>query len=247
MTRLAPRLAALLALLSLAMLVRDVHAQAPVPLAPVPRPLPAVRDTAAPTPPIDSLFDLAALRARLGALPAAPDTGFLRRLFRMHWDTAGRPLAPVAVQPVTGEWRDSVVAALRATRRTIGPRNAPLQVHLEVRTGPEADAALHALEIADVRLSDPRRLQRQLQGAVQEILRDDDALLGRELTARVRLAVGPDGLPSDLVLVAPSGHARIDEAALQLVRQSLFVPMRVNGIAVKSLAVLPLRFVFPDG
>ena len=243
MTRLAPRLAALL---SLALHAPAVRAQEPVPVTPVPRPLPAARDTTAPTPPLDSLFDLAALRARLGALPVAPDTGFLRRLFRLHWDTAGRPLAPVAVQPVTGEWRDSVVAALRATRRTIGPRGAPLEVHLEVRTGAEAGAALHTLEIADIRLDDPRRLQRRLQDAVQEILRDDDALLGRELTARVRLSVGPDGLPSDLVLVASSGHARIDEAALQLVRQSVFVPMRVNGTAVRSLAVLPLRFIFPD-
>lgn len=250
MSRPLARPAALLVALPVALFIATAvapaaRAQEPVPAPPVARPLPAARDTA---PPLDALFDVPALRARLAALGPSPDTAALARTFRVQWGTAGQAFAPVLIAPMRegGWWRDSVFAALKATQRAIPPREALLQRHVELRTGPDPYAALRDLVVEDVRLADPSRLRRQLQQAVEDLLAVDESLVGAELTARVQVTVDRDGSPGDLRLLASTGRAALDEAALRLVRQSRFVPMHVNGSAVKSLAVLPLRFIFPE-
>ena len=58
----------------------------------------------------------------------------------------------------------------------------------------------------------------------------------------LNVAVGLDGRSGEIALKQISGHPLLDEAAIQAVRRWTFEPARVDGRAVSSFAVVPVRF-----
>ncbi|MFO1334225.1 MAG: energy transducer TonB [Piscinibacter sp.] len=58
----------------------------------------------------------------------------------------------------------------------------------------------------------------------------------------VRVFVGVDGVPRQLQLLHSSGFARLDEAALEGVRQARFKPPTENGRAISGWARIPIPF-----
>jgi len=65
---------------------------------------------------------------------------------------------------------------------------------------------------------------------------------GEQGRVLIRVLVAPDGTAQDVVLKASSGHERLDQAALDTVRQWRFVPARVGGEAVAAWVVVPISF-----
>jgi len=56
------------------------------------------------------------------------------------------------------------------------------------------------------------------------------------------LRVGLDGKIEDLEVLHSSGFPRLDEAAIKALRESTFVPAKVNGVAVASRQRLIVNF-----
>lgn len=61
-------------------------------------------------------------------------------------------------------------------------------------------------------------------------------------TVMLRVYVQPTGLPADIELKQSSGHARLDEVALDTVKRWRFVPARQNDTAVAGWVVVPITF-----
>lgn len=61
-------------------------------------------------------------------------------------------------------------------------------------------------------------------------------------TVMLRVYVQPTGLPADIELKQSSGHARLDEVALNTVKRWRFVPARENDTAVAGWVVVPITF-----
>ncbi|WP_374427930.1 energy transducer TonB, partial [Ideonella dechloratans] len=66
--------------------------------------------------------------------------------------------------------------------------------------------------------------------------------LGETGTALVRVVVDVNGLPREVTLHQSSGHARLDQAALDAMRAARFQPYRVDGQPVEAVAIAPLAF-----
>jgi protein TonB len=58
----------------------------------------------------------------------------------------------------------------------------------------------------------------------------------------VRILVSPDGLPDHIELKHSSGSARLDEAALRVVKKWRFVPAKRGGQSVAAWVVVPIAF-----
>jgi periplasmic protein TonB len=65
---------------------------------------------------------------------------------------------------------------------------------------------------------------------------------GEQGRVLLRVLVAPDGTTQDIVLKTSSGHERLDQAALDTVRQWRFVPARVGREAVAAWVVVPISF-----
>ncbi|MEK8045579.1 energy transducer TonB [Ideonella margarita] len=65
---------------------------------------------------------------------------------------------------------------------------------------------------------------------------------GEQGTVLVRLVVDTAGLPQRITLHRSSGHARLDEQALQAMRAARFKPYLQDGVAVEWTAVAPLEY-----
>ncbi len=66
--------------------------------------------------------------------------------------------------------------------------------------------------------------------------------LGEEGTVTLRVRVGPDGLPRDILLQSGSGHARLDQAARDAVAAWRFAPARLGSKSVAGWVVVPIHF-----
>lgn len=62
----------------------------------------------------------------------------------------------------------------------------------------------------------------------------------------LRVQVGANGLPIDVVLHASSGFDRLDQAALQTVRRWKFVPARFGSEPVAASVLVPIVFSLKD-
>ncbi|MBX3665011.1 MAG: energy transducer TonB [Burkholderiales bacterium] len=66
--------------------------------------------------------------------------------------------------------------------------------------------------------------------------------LGEEGRVVLRVFVDERGLPARVELRSSSGHQRLDEVALETVRQWKFVPARRGGQAVSAWVLVPISF-----
>jgi protein TonB len=58
----------------------------------------------------------------------------------------------------------------------------------------------------------------------------------------IRVLVSVDGLPERIELKASSGHARLDQSALETIRGWKFVPARQGSETVAAWVVVPITF-----
>jgi periplasmic protein TonB len=63
-----------------------------------------------------------------------------------------------------------------------------------------------------------------------------------EGSAHLRVLVGEDGRPQQVQVSRSSGHALLDEAAIQCVRAARFKPYIHNGVPRAALVVVPIDF-----
>lgn len=69
--------------------------------------------------------------------------------------------------------------------------------------------------------------------------------LGEEGRVMLWVMVEADGLPSKVEVRTTSGHARLDQAAVDAVRNWKFVPARRGSEAVGAPVIVPLSFTLP--
>jgi protein TonB len=61
-------------------------------------------------------------------------------------------------------------------------------------------------------------------------------------TVYLRVLIGPDGEPRDVIIDRSSGHKALDEAAREAILKSQFRPHRENGVARAAVAIVPVEF-----
>jgi protein TonB len=66
--------------------------------------------------------------------------------------------------------------------------------------------------------------------------------MGLEGEVRIEVLVGVDGKPQELRLARSSGHAVLDEAAMETVTTWRFVPARRGAEAIAARVQVPIRF-----
>ncbi|MBI5255028.1 MAG: energy transducer TonB [Burkholderiales bacterium] len=66
--------------------------------------------------------------------------------------------------------------------------------------------------------------------------------LGESGTVLLRVLIDVNGLPRQVTLHKSSGHARLDEQALQAMRGARFKPYTENGVAVEGVAIAALQY-----
>ena len=59
----------------------------------------------------------------------------------------------------------------------------------------------------------------------------------------LRVLISPLGQVANVVVRSSSGHPRLDDAAVEAMRQARFRPYTENGIAYKALVDIPFDFV----
>ena len=60
--------------------------------------------------------------------------------------------------------------------------------------------------------------------------------------ATVRVLIDEQGRPAELRVQSSSGYARLDEAALEALRDARFRPYAENGVAQRVWALVPIHF-----
>ena len=66
--------------------------------------------------------------------------------------------------------------------------------------------------------------------------------LGEQGTVFPRVYVGLDGTPTRLEVKQSSGYARLDDVALNTVKQWRFVPARQGALAIGEWVIVPISF-----
>lgn len=65
---------------------------------------------------------------------------------------------------------------------------------------------------------------------------------GWEGTVLVRVAVQPDGRPESVQVRKSSGHAILDDAAIEAVKKWRFIPAKDGNIPIRSVVEIPIHF-----
>ena len=63
---------------------------------------------------------------------------------------------------------------------------------------------------------------------------------------QLRIEVGADGVPTDVVVVGSSRNRELDRAAVQAVRRWRFQPAMQNGVAVAATVQQTISFEAPN-
>lgn len=66
--------------------------------------------------------------------------------------------------------------------------------------------------------------------------------LGEQGTVQLRVWVDARGVPKEVLLHRSSGFARLDEQAIQAMRQARFQPLAENGQAIEWVVIAPLQY-----
>ena len=63
-----------------------------------------------------------------------------------------------------------------------------------------------------------------------------------EGTVRIRVVIQPNGLPETISIKKTSGHKVLDNAAIEAVRKTRFIPAKDGNIPVRSIVEIPIKF-----
>lgn len=66
--------------------------------------------------------------------------------------------------------------------------------------------------------------------------------LGEQGQVRLKVRVGTDGIPTEVMVMESSGSTRLDDAAMQAVRAARFEPLHIDGVPQVALAIVPIRY-----
>lgn len=241
----SPALLALVCAIGLAFecaLASPLGAQDSVPVPPTfPVPAPA-------RPALRTVLDTASLRAALADVAPLDDPRRAARLVQVWWDTTGAPLRPALMVDgwAPAPWSDTVTALVRGALRPVAPAAFRTIRYLLIQTGSAARVEETEVELVRAKVANLGRLTRALEQAATDIVRDDDALVGRTLPVRLTMIITAEGLVEEVRVSLSSGRQDVDAAAIRLVSRTLFVPQTVDGEATPARVTLPLRFVFPE-
>jgi protein TonB len=72
------------------------------------------------------------------------------------------------------------------------------------------------------------------------------ACMGGEGTSVLKVVIGTDGRPQDIIVLTSSGHPALDQAARTAVTGWEFRPATRNGVASASTIQVPVTFRLPD-
>jgi len=70
--------------------------------------------------------------------------------------------------------------------------------------------------------------------------------IGEQGRVVLRVQVAPGGLPAAIALVASSGSARLDQAAIDTVRRWIFIPARLGNEVIAAAVLVPIVFSLKD-
>jgi protein TonB len=105
----------------------------------------------------------------------------------------------------------------------------------ETSSGADGTRSSSAAEASGI--SAPRPL-----AAIQPVYPRAARRAGWQGVVRIRALVGITGNVASAEVAQSSGHAILDEAALEAVRLTVFAPAEQAGKAVASLVIIPVRF-----
>ena len=206
---------------------------------------PATQAVSAPN--IGELADTAALRIALAAHAPLPGRR-AARVVHIIADSAGStPRVWFAVPLLVDQTlRDSLSAAIRAHLRPTSAESARTRTALLITSGP--GAAFERVTVTEVppTMRDLPGFRRKLGDFADGLVRKDEKLVGRELAIRIRLHITEDGGVAADTLIASSGVAAADSAAVRLARTVRFTPGMFEGEIVPMYVVMPIRFIFPE-
>lgn len=159
------------------------------------------------------------------------------------------PPKPLPVKPkpvVTNVPVPKVLAAL-STEAAVEPETLPEPVSEPVEPTPVVPpVAVAPAELAPVAVAPPPVIPPRFDAQYLDNPAPSYPSLSRRLreegTVMLRVYVQPTGLPADIELKQSSGHARLDDVALNTVKRWRFVPARQNDIAVAGWIVVPITF-----
>ena len=63
-----------------------------------------------------------------------------------------------------------------------------------------------------------------------------------EGTVRIRVVVQPSGFPETISIKKTSGHTVLDNAAIEAIRKTRFIPAKDGNIPVRSIVEIPIKF-----
>jgi TonB family protein len=200
-----------------------------------------------PDPVISEYLDTAAVRSALASRPALTDERRGARIVTVAFDSLGRVANVRALLPqlMPAGDREALAALVKPHLRDIAARPRGWETHLLLGTGPEAGVEETAITRRNAELADRGQLTRRLEREAARLIETEPALPS-QLTVRLRLEIDEDGLVAAQTILASSGRPAVDEAAVRVVRPSRFTPAIIEGVTVRTLVVLPIRFVFPD-
>lgn len=193
-----------------------------------------------------ALLDTTALLGALRALPPIDDPRPLARAFVVGVQQGGSPLRPSALAAfeLPETTRDTLVQLLDRFRRPESAALPGFRTQVVLQTGPEASITETRLAETAVEVLDPRSLQRSLQDLADRIANGAEGTA--EVRLRVRLVISAEGLVESANVLESSGRPTVDAEALRLVQRARFRPRTIEGIAVRAVATLPLRFMVED-
>lgn len=163
------------------------------------------------------------------------------------------PPKPLPVKPkpvVTNVPVPKVLAAL-PTEAAAEPESPPEPVSEPVREPVEPapvvpPVAVAPAEPAPVAVAPPPVIPPRFDAQYLDNPAPSYPSLSRRLreqgTVMLRVYVQATGLPADIELKQSSGHARLDDVALNTVKRWRFVPARQNDTAVAGWVVVPITF-----
>jgi len=179
-------------------------------------------------------------------LPAQPEA------VRVHW-VAALP-EPVSVAPVIAS--PAVVPALMpvvkpglkpitkpVAQPAVKPAPEPIEKSAPATAGP-ATVAVAAAELTASQIeakADVASAVHYLHNPAPRYPRTARRSRAQG-TVLLRVHIGPDGIPSQLAVQQSSGHPVLDQAALEAVRQWVFVAAREGAEARGAWVVVPLIF-----
>ena len=137
-----------------------------------------------------------------------------------------------------------LLVPLCAALFALAPQIASAQDGAPPTMRPEPDS-LPKPEVAPT-ISNLPIIRRRLEAAASSLANADASLVGAERAVSVRLIIGIDGSIESALVALSSGNPEIDSAGLRIVRAARFTPGIAAGTPVRSVVILPLRFVFPD-